>query len=245
MKRIDTGGAGGEETLVRNRLLALLSVEERAALQPDITLFQAERGTPLLSPGEPVDNVILSCGALISMVVAMPDGRTAEAGLVGPEGLVGCLSTTAPHPAFAGAVVLIGGPVAAVKLGAIEECKSRSPGLSDAMARYADCFIAQLLQTIACNALHPLEKRLARWLLMVRDLHGADELALTHGDVSDMLGVQRTSVTAAAASLQEKGFIAYQRGRIRLTDTQGLQDGSCSCNLPVRLHYQRQLRSFG
>ncbi len=242
MRRIETGGAGAEETLVRNRLLALLSPDERAALRPDLALFQAERGTPLLTQGEPVDSVILSCGALISMVVAMPDGRTAEAGLIGPEGLIGGLSTTAPHPAFAGAVVLIEGPVAAIKLGAIEERKARSPALSDGMARYADCFIAQLLQTIACNALHPLEKRLARWLLTVRDLQGADELALTQGDVSDMLGVQRTSVTAAAASLQEKGFIAYQRGRIRLTDADGLQEASCSCNIPVRLHYQRQLR---
>jgi CRP-like cAMP-binding protein len=228
--------------LGRNRLLALLTPDERAALKPHVALFQAEQGRRLLTPGEPIDSVLLSCGALISMVVAMPDGRTAEAGLVGPEGLVGCLSTTAQHPAFARAVVLIGGPVAAVKLSVIEESKARSPALSDAMARYADCFIAQLLQTIACNALHPLEKRLARWLLTVHDLHGGDEIPLTQGDLSDMLGVQRTSVTATATSLQDRGFIAYQRGRIRIVDPDGLQAASCSCNVPVREHYKRQLR---
>ncbi len=244
MRRIDARAAGADEMLVRNRLLALLTPDERAALQPEITLFEAERGARLLTPGEPIESVYLSCGALISMVVAMPDGRTAEAGLVGPEGLVGCLSTTAPHPAFARAVVLIGGPIAAVKLSAIEERKARSPALSDGMARYADCFIAQLLQTIACNALHPLEKRMARWLLTVRDLQGSDQMALTQGDVSDILGVQRTSITATATSLQDKGFIAYQRGRIRIVDHEGLQQASCSCNLPVRLHYQRQLRTL-
>ncbi len=244
MRRIETGSASGEEILLRNRLLSLLTPAERATLRPHVELFEAEQGMALLTPGEPIEKVMLSCGALISLVVGMPDGRTAEAGLIGPEGLVGGMSTTAPHPAFARAVVLIGGPVAAVTLGAIEECKAQSPALSDGMARYADCFIAQLLQTIACNALHPLEKRLARWLLTVCDLHGGMEIPLTQGELSDILGVQRTSVTTTAASLQERGLIAYQRGRIRVVDRVGLQGASCSCNLPVRLHYERLLQAM-
>ena len=225
--------------LEQNRILALLPPAELEELRPHVRLFEPARGTHLYAPGDEVETVLLSCGALISLVVVMPDGRTAEAGLVGPEGLIGSLSSAMPHIAFTRAVVQIPGPVAEIRLDAIERHKERSPTLRDLIARYADCFIAQLLQTIACNALHPLEKRLARWLVTVGDLTQEDELPLTQEYLSEMLGVQRTTVTLAAAALQARGLIAYSRGRIRISDAHGLQGASCGCNLAIRRHEER------
>ncbi len=241
MARVGAGGAGPDELLLRNRILGLLAPRELAELRPHIRLAEARRGQALLHQGEQIDRIILPCGAIISFMVAMPDGRTAEAGLVGPEGLVGGFSTGAGHPSFCRAVALIGGPVAVVRLSTIEQHKARFPALGDGMARHADCLIAQLLQTCACQARHPLEKRLARWLLTIRDLGGGDAIPLTQRQISGLLGVQRTSVTAAAARLQEQGLIACARGRIQIADPDALQRASCGCNLPVRLHYERQL----
>ena len=110
------------------------------------------------------------------------------------------------------------------------------------MSKYQTYFFAQVSQSVACNGLHPIQERCCRWLLMTRDRLDADVIPLTHEYLSMMLGVRRASVTEVLQSLQEQGVIGRSRGRITVTDRQGLEDLSCECYGNVRHVYEQ---SFG
>lgn len=131
-----------------------------------------------------------------------------------------------------------------VEAGRLDEAKDRSKTLRELIARYADALLAQVLQSVACNALHTIEQRYARWLLMTQDRVGTSELALTQEFLSEMLGVQRTTVTAAARTLQDKGVIQYRRGRIAIIDRPRLERVACECHEVVGRHYERVMPAW-
>jgi CRP-like cAMP-binding protein len=222
--------------LHRSLLLASLSPADQALLLPHLRLRSAKRGDVLFHPGESVDAAFLPCGALVSLVIVTAEGRTAEAGLVGAEGLIGGLVATGAHPAFSRAIVQLPGDIASIGLRALNAAKQESPSLRDTLARVADCLMAQILQTVACNVRHSLEKRLARWLLSLRDELASDELPVTQEYLAELLGVQRTTITACASQFQAQGLIRYARGRIVVTDADGLNGRSCRCRDSVQLH---------
>lgn len=225
----------------RNLLLASLSPADQALLLPHLRLRSARRGEVLFHPGETIDVAFLPCGALVSLVIVTADGRTAEAGLVGAEGLIGGLVATSAHPVFSRAVVQVPGDIATISLRALEAAKQQSPALEDTLARVADCLMAQVLQTIACNVRHALEKRLARWLLALRAQLRADDLPLTQEYLAELLGVQRTTITACASQFQTSGLIRYARGRIHVIDAEGLSQRSCRCHDSIGRHLKRML----
>jgi CRP-like cAMP-binding protein len=123
----------------------------------------------------------------------------------------------------------------------LEELKAESPSLRDMISRYADCLLAQVLQSVACNVLHSLEPRFCRWLLHIHDRTGGSDVPLTQELLAEMLGVQRTTVTAVAAALQAKGLIETQRGRTKVQDRAGLEAAACSCHAAVVEHFNRVL----
>ena len=124
----------------------------------------------------------------------------------------------------------------------------RNKELRDVLLHYTQALIAQISQTTACNRLHVLEQRLARWLLEVQDRVEKDDLMLTQEFIADMLGVRRAGVTQAAQKLQENGFIQYSRGHVHILNQQGLEAASCECFRTVKDEYDRLLgtkqRSF-
>jgi CRP-like cAMP-binding protein len=235
------GGPSGAVGLAGNLLFAGLPPTDRSLLGAHARRHRAERGEVLFHPGDPVDAVYWPCSAVVSVIIVTPMGETAEAGVVGREGAIGGLITTARHTAFARAVVQTPGEIAVTSLRAVENAKASSPALVDALARFADCFVAQLLQTMACNSRHALEKRLARWLLALRFHLDDDVIPMTQEYLAALLGVQRTTVTACARELQEQGLISYSRGQIRITDVDGLEHASCRCHLPLQRHYSKVL----
>lgn len=241
MKTPDSRARNGGQALLRNRLLASLPEEDQQLLAPHCTVHSMKRGIVLFQPGDDLEAVYLPCDGMVSLIVVTPAGETAETGLIGGEGAVGGLISAGYKPAYVRAVVQIPGDVLRIGVDEIERIKARSPRIHDMFARYADCLLAQLLQTIACNALHSLEQRLPRWLLSVHQRQGTDELPLTQEYLSEMLGVQRTTITATAAALQQRGLIRYYRGRIRLLDVEALEKASCQCHASVKLHYDRLL----
>ncbi|TNC72020.1 Crp/Fnr family transcriptional regulator [Rubellimicrobium roseum] len=232
----------GDEALCRNRLLAAMGNEGRGALAPHLRAVELSRGQRLFEPGEDVGWMHFPCdGTMLSLIVVLPDGRTADTGLIGCEGAVGGLVSRGHRPAFARAVVQIPGAAWRVEVGHVEEAKERVAALGDALARYADCLLAQLLQTVACNGRHSLEQRMANWLLTMQDRQGAAELPLTQEYLGEMLGVSRTYVTRTAAAFQAQGLIGYARGRLRVLDRAGLRAVSCDCQDTVAAHYDRVL----
>jgi CRP-like cAMP-binding protein len=223
----------------RNRLLAALGDDARGLIAASLKAHRLARGTVLFHPGDDIEVAYFPVDAMISLVLVMPTGEIAEVGLIGREGVIGGLISSGHKPAYARAVVQIPGVILKASIADVERAKMRSAEIQDVFARYADCFLAQVLQSIVCNARHGLEQRLARWLLAVHHIQETDELPLTHEYLSEMLGVQRTTVTAAAASLQRQGLIRYARGRITLLDLDRLEEASCRCQAQVQSHYER------
>lgn len=229
-------------TACGNRLLLSLSPDDRALVTPHLSQASFARSAVLFEPGDDVTSCHFPCGStMASLVVAMPEGALAETATVGREGAIGGIVSMGHKPAFARAVVQIGGAALRIETDRLEELKHRSTSLRDTVSRYADCLIAQVLQSVACNALHDLEARLCRWLLTVQDRVGGPEIPLTQEMLADMLGVQRTTVTAVASALQGEGLIRYQRGLITVLDRRVLVQRSCACRVAVLEHFDRVL----
>ena len=127
----------------------------------------------------------------------------------------------------------------AVEVRVIKQLVRESETLRSSFARHEQMISAEVQQVGACNALHELEERLSRWLLQTRDLIRSDTLPLTQEFLSEMLGVQRSSVTLVARSLQDAGLINYRRGRIHVLDVEGLQDSCCECYATINRHFHR------
>jgi CRP-like cAMP-binding protein len=132
------------------------------------------------------------------------------------------------------AVVQVEGRSSQISVSAFRAAIEESSGIRDLIVRYNDTQMALIQQTAGCNALHQAEKRLCRWLLQTRDRSDSDVLSLTHEFISDMLGVQRTSVTLIARELQTEGLIRYRRGRVEIVDRDGLEKKACECYAVTR-----------
>lgn len=231
-----------DDILAGNRLLAGLSDDDRSLLAPYLTQVALGRGQVVFKEGDDVASCHFPCeGTMVSLVVALPDGALAETATVGREGAIGGIVSLGHKPAFARAVVQIGGTALRMDTDQLEEMKTRSVTLRDAFARYADCMIAQVLQSVACNVLHSLEPRFCRWLLTAQDRVGQNQVPLTQESLAEMLGVQRSTVSAAAISLQARGLISYSRGRITVTDRAKLEATACACHNAVVEHFERVL----
>lgn len=224
-----------------NGLLRILNPADHGLLAPHFEKVALPRGAILFEPGEDVRSVHFPVEqTVVSLVVAMRDGASAQTVSIGREGAVGGIVSKGFVPAFAQAVVQIPGPALRLDVSQLNAAKKSSEALANLFSRYADCLVAQLLQAVACNALHPIEQRAARWLLATQDRVG-DDLPLTQELLAEMLGVQRTYVTRVARALQAAGVIRYQRGRITILDRARLEQAACECHAAVRTHFERAL----
>lgn len=171
----------------------------------------------------------------------MQDGRTVEVATVGREGAVGGAISLGVVPAFARVTVRIPGIVARIPIARLETAKHAAPRIHNVLARYTDCLTAQILQSVGCATLHPLEARCARWLLMTHDRLQDVELPLTQEALAQMFGVARTYVTRIAHTFQRRGAISYRRGIIRIERRTVLEQSTCECYGLVRRHFERVL----
>jgi CRP-like cAMP-binding protein len=229
-------------SLEGNLLIGALRESDRLALSAWLTPVLLTAGRTLIHPGDDVEHAYFPCGeAMVALLVLAADGDVVEAATVGREGAIGGIVSLGHKPAFAQSTVQIGGHALRISSERLEMVKGESPTLRDALARYADCLLAQVLQSVACNALHTTEARFCRWLLTAQDRVGSEEVPLTQEFLAEMLGVQRTTVTGVATALQNRGLINYRRGRIRVLDRGGLESAACGCYEAVRAHFDRVL----
>ena len=154
---------------------------------------------------------------------------TLEVGIVGSEGMVGIQVFLGATTSFNRALVQGAGTAMRMKVEALRKHAKRSGVLSDLLLRYTHSLISQISQSAACNRFHKVDARLARWLMMTHDRLGSDKFRLTQKFISDMLGVRREGVTAAARALQKKNLIRYVRGLITVIDRPGLAAAACEC----------------
>ena len=161
--------------------------------------------------------------------------------MIGWEGAVGGVISEGDKPAFTRGVVQMGGAAKRLHTDVLEQAKRKSSALRDHFARYADCLLAQVLQSVACNAVHGLDARLARWLLSVQDRTGNEDLHVTQEFMSEMLAVRRPYITRIVGDLERRGAIRRGRGQITIVDRSKLEQQACECYAYLRRHYDRLL----
>jgi CRP-like cAMP-binding protein len=214
---------------LRNKLLARLSRDDFDLLAPYFVLEQLPQGTILTEANEEVDQVYFPLSGMISLVIVMRDGKAIETGTVGCDGMFGAAAGFGLYKSRVRAVVQV--KIAALRISApqFRKAVATSKGLTTLCINDNEMLLAQARITAACNALHTVEARFARWLLQTSAITESDTIMLTQEFLSEMLGVRRTSVTNVASKLQSAGAISYSRGIIRIIDRHALEEASCEC----------------
>jgi CRP-like cAMP-binding protein len=205
-----------------NLLLATLETEDLAYLAPHLTMIGVHRGQVLCEPRETVKYTYFPQDAMVSLVTVMRDGKSAEMAVFGREGLFGLVSAFVSSQAFGRYIVQLGGSVSRTELPRMHAAMAVRPGIQRLVMRYTEVLMAQTLQTVACNAVHNVEARCCRWILMSQDRVGEAELPLTHEFLAEMLGVQRSTVSEVTHTLQDMGLIQQGRGMITVVDSPAL-----------------------
>lgn len=226
-----------------NNLIRRMSTADFAALEPNLETFEAPSDDVLYSPGDDVESVYFPCGpSLVSFLVPNEDGRDVETILVGREGAVGGIVSHGFLPAYTRIIVKVGGPFVRLKVSRLESAKMTSPTLRHLFARYADCMLAQMFQSTACNAIHSIEQRTAKWIIAAMERTGSDLVPLTHEQLSTMLGVGRSYASRVIQTFKAAGILETRRGAILTRDRAALARHACLCNEAVKSHFDEVLR---
>src|SRR5271168_3512087 len=214
---------------VSSLILLSLPDSDYRSLRPHLEYVSLPNHLVLHELGRKLEFAYFPNRGLISLVVVMKDGKTAEAGIVGNEGFTGTLAAVGLSRSPLQAIVQITGDGFRVEVGALQNTLESSPHLQSMLSRYAVVRSMQIAQTAACNRLHDIEQRLARWLLMTQDRVDSESLPITHDFLATMLGTDRPSVSIAAGVLQKKKLIEYTRGAVKIVNRKKLEDSACEC----------------
>src|SRR4051812_14745341 len=226
--------------LQSNAILSSLSESDAAALRPHLKATHLPQKTVLYDAGDTVKIVYFPTTAVISLVITFATGEMTEAAMVGRDGGVGISSALDGKVAMSRAIVQLSGDAMVCDPAAFRGAALQSESLIAKVMRHEQMLFAEAQQSTACMAHHEVDARLCRWLLRARDLSGSDQLPFTQEFLAEMLGVQRTSVTTVARTLQEAGIVKYRRGKIEIVDVEGLREGACECYETIKEH-NRQL----
>ena len=213
-----------------NELLAALPAEVLQRLSPALELVPLALKEILHRPGDPIEYVYFPGAGFVSELTVLESGDMVEVATVGREGMVGIFASDGEEraPSLSMVQAAIG---VCYRLHATvfrEEMDRRGP-FHQLMTRYMHAHVGLIMQSTACNAMHTVEQRLARWLLMAHDRVGVDDFPLTQEFLAMMLGVSRPSVTIVAGTLQKAGLITYHRGHLKIVDRERLEAASCEC----------------
>jgi CRP-like cAMP-binding protein len=227
---------------VSNKILLSIPDSEYKSLRPHLEYLRLPNHLVLHEAGGKLEFSFFPNRGLISLVVVMKDGKTAEAGVVGNEGFTGTPAVVGLSRSPLQAVAQVTGDGFRVKVGALQDTLESTPHLRLLLNRYIAIRGMQIAQTAACNRLHGIEQRLTRWLLMTQDRVGSGALPITHDFLATMLGTDRPTVSLAAAVLQKKKLIEYTRGAVKIVNRNQLEDSACECYGVIR-HYDGELGS--
>jgi hypothetical protein len=241
MDRLLTATSSGEDRPFNN-LLRKMRAADYALLAPHLESCALSDGEVLYNPGDDVAVVHFPCGpSLASYLIANEDGRDAETILVGREGAVGGIVSQGYLPAYSRISVKFGGPFVQLRVGALEAAKLRSPSLRNLFARYADCMVAQLFQSTACNAIHTIEQRAAKWIIAAMERTGSERVVLTQEQLATILGVGRSYVSRVIQVFKAEGVLETGRGAVLVRDRAALEARACRCNDAVKAHFEEVL----
>ena len=230
VKLTATPGAAREHgSAVQNAILLRVPRSECSLVLSKSEFVRLPARSVLTEMGDPIDFCYFLNSGVISIIHVMSDGKSVEVGLTGKEGFVGLPLIVGYSTSPTRAIVQIAAEVHRIRAQDLKGALGKCPRLEESLQRYSQELSIQAIQIAACNRLHEVDERLARWLLMSHDRVGERTFPLTQEFISHMLGTRRASVTVAAGILQKAGFITYTRGQVTIEDRVGLEGAACEC----------------
>ena len=214
---------------IKNRILLSIPEDEFMSLRPHLEQAEMPQYKILYDQGEKIGNAYFPNEGMVSLVVLVHDGRSVEVGITGCEGIVGAPLAFGFEKAPMRAIMQIKGKGLRIPSSILEDTFQRSPNLKALIERYVMMQQLQVAQLAACNRLHDMDQRLARWLLMCQDRIDSENLPLTHEFLAQMLGSGRPTVTIAAGVLERAGLIENTRGSLKILNRKRLEDAACEC----------------
>jgi CRP-like cAMP-binding protein len=217
-----------------NRFLAILPPHDFALLTAHLRTVTLEHGVMLHEAAEEIERVYFPHSGMISLVAVTQSGAAVETATIGRAGVIGASTGLGAKQSVGRAIVQLPSTAAWLSASQFHAAANRSQAIRDLIVRYNNLLLAQVQQSVVCNALHTMEARLGRWLLQAHDCMDGNAIPLTQEFLAQMLGVRRTTVTLAAQLLQSEGLIQYRRGLIQIIDRPTLEELSCECYAVVR-----------
>jgi len=220
---------------VSNKLLLSIPDSEYRAIRPHLEFLSLSHHRSLYEPNRPLEFVHFPNSGMVSLVIETEDGRTVEVGEVGKEGFAGIPAAVGMKMSQVREIVQIEGNGFRMRAGELHILSASTPQFHLMMTRYAVLQGLQIAQTAACNRLHNIEQRLARWLLITQDRVDSSKFAITQDFLGTMLGTDRPTVTVTAALLQKKRIIVHMRGVVQILSRAKLQSCACECYAAIQL----------
>jgi CRP-like cAMP-binding protein len=224
-----------------NRLLQALPAAEFDVLNPHLKTIEMVRETVLVNAGSPPAQIYLPHSGAVAMGVRLSEGQVVQVAMIGKDGLVGASAALGADMWPSDAVVLFPGAASVLSVPVLKAVADRNVAVRNLLARHEMALFAQVQQSAACNASHPVEARMSRWLLHARDLSGNETLPLTQEFLARMIGVQRNAISIVAHALRLAGTIRYSRGQIAIANVEALRRKTCECYHAVKAAHDRLL----
>lgn len=222
-----------------NGFLSALAADDFELVRPHLRTVDLSRETVLVEVDETLNCAYLPHKGVISLVVKLAKGENVQIAMIGRDSIFGTFAALGDPTALNSAVVLVPGTASTLDIDRLRTAAEQSTTFRATLVRHGLAVYAQIQQTAGCNAAHTVESRLARCLLHTRDLSGSNNLLLTQESMAQMIGARRNSVSLVANTLQQAKFIHYSRGRIEITDSDGLGKTSCECYATVKGQHER------
>jgi CRP-like cAMP-binding protein len=220
-----------------NQLLGALEPAPRKRIEPHLELAPFNLGDVVCEAGGILQHAYFPEGCVLSLLTVLENGDAIETANIGREGAFGLFAAMYSRVSFNRCIVQMAGSMVRCKIEVLQAEFDRSAHVRDLFVSYSETLLSQIQQTVACNAMHTVEERTCRWLLMMHDRAEGESLTYTHGFLSHILGANRKSVTLAAQSMQNAGLISYHRGMMQVIDRPGLEKASCECYAIVKARF--------
>lgn len=228
----------------KNFLLSMLPDDEYQAVYPHLELIPTPIDFKLYERDKPLRYAYFPCSGEHSILATTRDGTAAEVGTVGYEGFSTVDLLMEAETASETTVCQIAGETLRMPSDKFKSLAAEHKTLRRITLRYLQAYLSMVSQSVACNALHTLEQRFARWMLMSHDRVHGDEFHLTQEYIAMMLGTHRPSISLIAGTFQRAGILQYRRGVITVLDREALEDACCDCYGIVREHFKRFLGEY-
>jgi CRP-like cAMP-binding protein len=221
--------------LVRvNQLLAAFEPAALARITPHLEPVDLKLGDVVCEAGGLLTHAYFPEGCVLSLLTVLESGDAIETSNIGREGAFGLFAAMYSRVSFNRCIVQLEGPLVRCRIELLEAEFNRSDYMRNLFVSFSETLLSQVQQTVACNAMHTIQERICRWLLMMHDRAEGESLAYTHAFLAEILGANRKSITVAAQSMKDAGLIDYQRGKMQVVNRAALEKASCECYLIVK-----------